>query len=342
VKKRGRGFCLVAHPGGTRFGGGDPNQAIVKLKMDGTFELLIGSVDIGQGSSMAMRQIAAEKLEVGVDRIGLVTADTSSSTYCCGTQASRVTYTAGNTVIAACDDFVAEVRKFGAGVFSTAEENIGIDHGYVVVLDDPTKRMSYEEFSRLLFSEGSFVVGHGSYMRRKFRPMDPEGGFFEGAGCVSYGSMVMDIEVDTETGQIDILDLFIAQDVGTPININNCEGQIEGGVVHSIGLSLMENLYPYYPKTAYMPKSFRDYVIPTAKDVPRLKYSIIGRPDAGGPFGAKGFSEGSTHFVAAAIGAAIHDAIGVWITSLPVTPEKVLRALDEKRGALDEKRDSST
>ncbi len=330
MKKRGRGFCLVAHPGGTRFGGGDPNQAIVKLKMDGTFELIIGSVDIGQGSSQAMRQIAAEMLQVGVDHIGLVTADTSSGTYCCGTQASRVTYTTGNAVISACEDFVDEVRKLGAAMFGTAEGNIGIDHGYVVVLDDPGRRKSYEDFSKLLFAEGSFAIGHGSYMRRTFRPMDPEGGFFEGAGCVSYGSMVMDIDVDTETGQIDILDLYVAQDVGTPININNCEGQIEGGVVHSIGLTLMENLYPYYPKTDFMPKSFRDYLIPTAKDIPRLEYSIIGRPDEGGPFGAKGFSEGSTHFVAAAMGAAVHDAIGVWITSLPITPEKVLRALDAK------------
>jgi len=331
MKKRGRGFCLVAHPGGTRFGGGDPNQAIVKLKMDGTFELIIGSVDIGQGSSMAMRQIAAEKLQVGVDLIGIVTADTASGTYCCGTQASRITFTTGNAVISACDDLAAEVRKFGAQMFDTPEENIGMDHGFVVVLDDPARRKSYEEFSRLLFAEGSFVIGHGSYMRRTFRPMDPDGGFFEGAGSVSYGSMVMDIDVDTETGQIDILNLYIAQDVGTPININSCEGQIEGGVIHSLGLSLMENLYPYYPKTDFMPKSFRDYVIPTARDIPELKYSIIGRPDEGGPFGAKGFSEGSTHFVSAAIGAAVHDAIGVWITSLPITPEKVLRALDEKR-----------
>jgi CO/xanthine dehydrogenase Mo-binding subunit len=336
LKKRGRGVCLVAHPGGTRYGGGDPNQAIVKLKLDGTFELITGSVDIGQGSSMTMRQIAAEKLQVSVDRIGLLTADTAAGAYCCGTQASRVTYTAGNAVIAACDDFIREVQKFGAGIFGTTEESIGIDSGYVVVKADPEKRMSYEDFSRLLFSEGSFIVGNGSYMRRKHRTMDPEGGFFEGTGSIAFGSMVMDIEVDVETGQIDILNLYIAQDVGTPINVNNCEGQVEGGVVHSLGMSLMENLSPYYPRTDFVPKSFRDYIIPTARDIPEIEYSIIGRPDEGGPFGAKGFSEGTTHFVAAAIGAAVYDAVGVWIDSLPVTPEKVLRALDEKSRSMNE------
>lgn len=336
MKKRGRGVCLVAHPGGTRYGGGDPNQAIVKLKLDGTFELLTGSVDIGQGSSMTMRQIAAEKLGVTVDRIGLLTADTAAGAYCCGTQASRVTYTAGNAVIAACDDLVREVRKFGAGVFETGEENIGIAAGCVVVKDDPEKRMSYADFSQLLFSEGSFIVGRGSYMRRRHGVMDPEGGFFEGAGSIAFGSMVMDIEVDVETGQIDILNLYIAQDVGTPININNCEGQIEGGVVHSLGMSLMENLIPYYPRTDFVPKSFRDYIIPTASDIPEIAYSIIGRPDEGGPFGAKGFAEGTTHFVAAAIVAAVYDAVGVWIDSLPVTPEKVLRALDEKARSMNE------
>jgi len=330
LKKRGRGVCLVAHPGGTRYGGGDPNQAIIKLKLDGTVELLIGTVDIGQGSSMVFRQITAEKLQVALDKIGMITADTSSGAYCSGTQASRAMFSCGNAIIAACDDFIRQLQQFGAKIFNTEEENINIDHGFVVVKSEPEKKMSYAQFSKYLFDQGDFVVGQGSYMMRKFRPMDPEGGFFEGSGNIAFGAMVMDIDVDTKTGQIDIINVYLAQDAGMPLNKIICEGQVEGGLVHSIGMTLMENLYPYYPETDFMPKSFRDYIIPTAKDIPQLQYVFVGGADPSGPYGAKGFSEMGTHYIAAAMGEAIYNAIGVWITSLPITPEKVLRALDAK------------
>jgi CO/xanthine dehydrogenase Mo-binding subunit len=203
----------------------------------------------------------------------------------------------------------------------------------VAVKDHPEKIMSFAQFSKTVFDNGGFVIGHGSYMMRKFKPMDPKGGFFEGSGNIAFGAMIMDVDVDTKTGQIDIVNVWLAQDAGTPLNMINCEGQAEGGLVHSIGMTLMENLYPYYPNTNFMPKSFRDYIIPTAKDIPPLKYTFVGRPDPNGPYGAKGFSEMSTHFAAAAIGEAVYNAIGVWITSLPITPEKVLRALDEKESS---------
>lgn len=338
MKHKGRGISCVAHPAGTRYGGGDPNQCIVKMKLDGSFELILGTVDIGQGSSMVYRQIAAELLGVGIDKIGMVTADTSAGTYCSGTNASRTMVSNGKAITNACRDLILNVQQFGAKVFDAPAEDVYMQDGYIGVNGDDAKKMSYGVFSKHIFDEAAdFVLGHGSFMLRKFRPMPADGGFFEGSGQIAFGAIVLDVEVDDETGVVDVKKAFLAQDAGVPLNRTICEGQLEGGVIHSLGMALMENLYPAFPETSSMTKNFRDYIIPTASDIPELEYAFVDSCDPLGPFGAKGFSEMCTHFVACAIGDAIYDAVGVWMTSLPITPEKVLRALDDKKNNITKK-----
>jgi CO/xanthine dehydrogenase Mo-binding subunit len=123
-----------------------------------------------------------------------------------------------------------------------------------------------------------------------------------------------------------------AYDIGKAINPLLVEGQIEGGIVMGIGDALMEHLYPYYPSLEWQPETFGDYVIPTAVDVPELEQEILECPSTNGPYGAKGFGEMTANLPSPAIVNAIYDAVGVWIDDLPATPQRVLRALEEKKG----------
>jgi CO/xanthine dehydrogenase Mo-binding subunit len=135
--------------------------------------------------------------------------------------------------------------------------------------------------------------------------------------------------VDTETGEVDVLRLVSVYDVGRAINPLLVEGQIEGGAVMGMGAALMENLYPYYPSLDWAPRTLGEYVIPTAMDVPDIEEGILECPSTENVYGVKGIGEMTSNPPSPAIVSAIHDAIGIWFYEVPVTPEKVLKALEE-------------
>jgi CO/xanthine dehydrogenase Mo-binding subunit len=147
---------------------------------------------------------------------------------------------------------------------------------------------------------------------------------------MAYGATVAEVEVDTETGWVKVLKLASAYDCGKAINPMLVEGQIDGGAAGGLGSALMEELHPYYPTLDHYPTGFFSYMIPTAKDLPELDAVVVEMGSRTGPYGAKGIGEMTANTQAPAIINAIHDAVGVWITNLPATPEKVLRALEAK------------
>lgn len=329
MKKRGVGIAAIHYPTGMS-GGGDPSQAVVSIKHDGTVNVLVGSVDIGQGCKTVLAQMVAEELGVPMEQIIVRNDNTDSCPLCTGTFASRVTHMAGNAVVRASQEARQVLFEIAADELGAPPDELAIEEGKVVVKDLPEQAIPIAELAdKATWAMGKIITGRGSFGRPPV-VLDPDTG--EGSPCqgLTYATTVAEVEVDTETGVVDVLKLVSAYDVGKAINPMMCEGQIEGGTAMGLGQAIMEDLTPYYPSINFQPRSFADYMIPTAKDITGAKAVVVEVPLKTGPYGAKGIGEMTANSQAAAIVNAINDAIGVWITDLPVTPEKVLRALEEQ------------
>lgn len=329
MKKKGRGMSAVMHPTGFK-GGGDPDQATIRMKVDGTVDLMVGAVDYGQGSKTVLRQIAAEELGIPIDMIALHNFSTDSMPFSTDTAASRVTFIAGNAVINAAKDFKKKAVEFASGLLDVPADELVIEGTKVYKKDDEEKSVDYATLGAASNWGGGYIVGNGAYLHSPGQPIDPETGAIEFAAAMAYCVCVADVEVDTETGQVTVESLKTGYEIGTCVNPLLCEGQFDGGAIMGVGMTLMEDMYPYYPNVNPMQKDFTDYIIPTTVDCPVMENVIVEIPDINGPFGAKGFAEMSSNPQPPAIANAIYDAIGVRIDSLPITPEKILNALAMK------------
>jgi len=329
AKKRGTGIAAVWYPTGLS-GGGDPSQAIVKMQLDGSVDVVIGSVDIGEGIRTVVRQFAAEELGVPIEKVSVTLVDTDSSPWDTGTFASRLTHQTGNAVLQAA----REARKV---LFEIAGKKLGVEpdtlvaeDGMVVVRDFPEQAIPIADIANsAIWDEQLIIAGRGSF-GWPTAVVDPETGEGEPLHNMAYGATVAEVEVDTETGQVVVLKLVSAYDCGKAINPLLVEGQIDGGAAGGLGSALYEELHPYYPTLDHYPTGFFSYMLPTAKDVPALEAVIVEMTSETGPYGAKGIGEMTANSQAPAIVNAIYNAIGVWITDVPATPEKILRALEMK------------
>jgi CO/xanthine dehydrogenase Mo-binding subunit len=327
AKKRGKGIAAVWYSTGMS-GGGDPSQVVVKMRPDGSVDVLLGSVDIGQGARTVMRQIAAQELGVPIDKVNVTLVDSDSSPLDTGTFASRVTHQTGNaTQIAA-----REARQV---LFEVASGQLGVSVGELEAKDDrivvrnaPEQALPIADVAgRATWDERRIIAGRGAF-GWPVAQVDPDTGEGEPLHNMAYGATVAEVEVDTDTGQVRVLKLVSAYDCGKAINPMLVEGQIDGGAAMGLGSALMEELHPYYPTLDHYPTGFFSYMVPTAKDLPELDAVIVEMGSDTGPYGAKGIGEMTANSQAPAIINAIHDAIGVWITDLPATAEKVLRAME--------------
>ena len=336
MKKRGVGIATGYYPTGMT-GGGDSSQAIVKIQLDGSADLIIGSCDIGQGAKTVLAQIAAEELGIEYEQVKVINDNTDTCPACFGTFASRVTYVAGNAVVQAAREAQKMLFEMAAPILQASVEDLESADGKIYVKSNPESSITIADVAlTATFNLRKLIVGRGHYMRDHSMP-DPETGACDPAATIAWTAIFAEVEVDTDTGVVDILKLIAAYDVGKAINPLLVEGQIEGGTIMGLGAAIMENLYPYYPSMDWQPQTIGDYVIPTAIDVPPMETEILESPSTEGPFGVKGIGEMTANAPSPAIVNAIHNAIGVWIDELPVTPEKILRALDEK--AVKEKRE---
>mgnify|MGYP002640740261 FL=1 len=328
MKKRGNGISLVLHPTGNK-GAGDPSQAAIQLKPDGTFTLIIGSVDLGQGSTTIMRQFAADELDVPIDTISVNNQAGNIAPVCTGSFASRVTLVAPHAIRIAAEDLRKKVCLWAAEQFEVDVADIVFAENKVSVKNDPAKVMSMAEVGAGVLGSANFFVGTGAWFAAPYTDHDPETGKMESVGAISFGACVVEIEVDTETGVVDVHKAIQVWEVGKAVNPLMCKMQIHGGLSIGLGYALMENSMPYYPGIEFSPGSLADYPIPTFADYPEDTTCALEEvPHPMGVKGAKGFSEGSSSAPISAIITAIHDATGVWITEVPITPEVVLRALE--------------
>jgi CO/xanthine dehydrogenase Mo-binding subunit len=327
VKKRGKGVAWMFYPiGFTAYA--NPSAAFVKVNQDGSAVVWTGATDVGQGSTTALAQIAADALGIPVELVTMVTSDTLQTPMDIGSVASRVTYIAGNAIVRACEaarQILFEVASEELGIGPEGLESRG---GWIYVRDFPERRVRVAEIARKAeVVKGRPVIGAGAY-NPPTTFLDPETGHGKPYNTYVYAAQVAEVEVDTETGEVKVLRITAVHDCGRAINPLLVEGQIEGGVAMGLGYALTEEMV--LQEGRVLNTKLADYLVPTSLDVPPVDVSIVEVPDPTGPFGAKGIGEPSLLPTAPAIVNAIYDAVGVRIRELPATPERILKALQEK------------
>jgi xanthine dehydrogenase molybdenum-binding subunit len=315
-KRVGRGIAC----GEWRLGGGRGSGAWVKLNEDGTVHLIAGMSEIGSGSSTAMVQIAAEVLGVKADAVALIAGDTETTPFDTLTAASRVTVSLGNAVQRAAADARDQLLRLAAERLEANPADLECRDGRIVVKGSPERGFSLGELARYAQTLGPGpILGRGSFSSRLPQSLH------------TYGTQIVEVEVDEETGQVALRRIVAAHDVGCAVNPQGVEGQIQGGVTQAIGHTLMEEV-KYTPNGDPQNAGFLDYKIPSILDLPLIEPVIVEEADEEGPFGARGVGEPPILAMAPAIANAIADAVGVRITSLPITAEKVLQALRRGHG----------
>lgn len=327
MKKRGTGIgCMWYGIGNT--GLPNPAAAFVEVHGDGSVTALVGCADIGQGSSTVMAQIVAETIGVNYEDVYVTAADTGVTPEGGATSASRQTYISGNACCEAAKVAKKTLVEVAADAFGVTPEEIEIKNKNVFVKNDESKQMDFSTLMGEMKKRGKIALGSGSFnpATTLLDPVDMHGIPF---ACYGFATHIVEVEVDTDTGQVDVLKVVAAHDVGKAINRQMVEGQIEGGCAMGMGFAILEELE--LEKGAIKNPGFSKYLINTAMDMPEIYPIIVEDPTSTGPYGAKGVGEPALIPVAPAILNAIHDAIGVRFTEVPVTPRKIIEALSNKQ-----------
>ncbi|HYL41424.1 MAG TPA: molybdopterin cofactor-binding domain-containing protein [Candidatus Binatus sp.] len=333
ARLRGRGIAAVNYPTGMNLGG-DPSQALVHATTSGSFVVTLSATDLGQGLRTVIGQIAAETLGVRAEDVVIDTADTDTGPHDMGTFASRATHRVGNAVIAAAREAVEALLDVAADELEAARGDLELDgEGNVRVRGVPGRSMPVAEVAiRAQFDHGRTISGRGAWMKPR-SPVDPETGAMDPDSTEAHACTVAEVEVDTDTGVVTVLSLRSAYEVGRQVNPALVQGQITGGAFMGLAHALYETTDPYYPSPEHRPHDFSEYLLPGPHELPVMESVVLEIPSSNGPYGVKGVGEMTANSPIPAIVNAIHDAIGVRIDKLPITPERVLRALDAKAAA---------
>jgi len=343
--KTGRGFAAIEYPTGMNQNG-DPSQAWIKVKPDGRIDVFAGTSDIGNGSKTIQSQIVAETIGVPYEWITYDNSNTDSSPVCTGTFASRATFVAGKAAEKAAENVRQKILEIAGKELEIDPADLEIIDGEVVAKGAPQKKISVPDVAAAAtWTYGELITGTGAQLKPFATIVEPTTGKVDlpPHSAISYASCAAEVEVDDETGVVTVTRLWQCYDVGKSINPTLVEGQIEGGAMQGLGLGVLENCYPYYPSVEHRGAQFGSYLAPGMEDLPQIDTIIIENPSTDGPYGAKGIGEMANNAQPPAIATAVFDAVGVWVTELPVTPERVLRALQAKASGTDEpKRDGKT
>jgi len=317
---RGRGLAMGLKSSATV----SVSNAIVRLHHDGSVSVLVGTSDMGQGSRTVLSQVAADELGIPVDGVRVVMGDTSVVPFDTSTSASRSSVFSGNAIGLACRDIRGQLCSIAAELYGEPEEEIRVDGGRVHVHGEG---LAYGALLKDYFgpSRGE-LIGVGR-CRARYLPEHPLG------GAPSFWELVAvacEVEVDETTGEILIHKLVTVSDVGKAINPQHVEMQDEGAAVMGLGHTLMEHLI-LDEGGRISNLGALDYRIPTSRDLPlEVATFMVENQDGPGPYGAKGAGESGILAIAPAVAAAVQAATGVRIRDLPLTPERVWRALMEK------------
>jgi len=301
------------------FNGGGQSAAAIVVATDGTVSLLEGSTDIG-GSRAAMAMIVAETLGIGVDDVKPAVVDTDTIGYHDGTGGSRVTYATGHACYNAAIDTQQKMAARAAQQLEVEEGSVEWRDNAFGCNSDASKKLTFAEVAAQQGSTGGPIEGTGSINA-------------SGAGN-AFATHIVDVSIDEETGKVQILRYTAVQDVGKAIHPSYVEGQIQGGAMQGIGWALNEGYFYKEDGTMANP-TFLDYRMPTALDLPMVDTILVEVANPASPHGIRGVGEVPIIPPMAAVANAIHDAIGVRLTELPMSPDKVLEGI-QSRGEYDE------
>jgi CO/xanthine dehydrogenase Mo-binding subunit len=295
-------------------GGLQPASAIVCLNSDGTINVTVGSADI-TGTNTTFAQITAEVLGLPLEMVNVTSGDTRTAPYAGMSAGSKTTYTVGRAVKEAAEDAKRQMLEIAAKRLEAAAEDLTMADGKISLNGADEKSLDFRRLGRITTGFGAphaAVVGRGAISTRKMAP--------------GFTAQAAEVEVDPDTGEVTLLGFAIAQDAGFAINPLSVEGQMQGGASQGLGIALSEEML-YDHQGRLLNGNLLDYRMPTSRDLPPIEAIIVEVPSEEGPYGARIVGEPSIVAGAAAVANAVCDAIGVRLTGVPITPERVLRAL---------------
>jgi len=312
------GVGLACAMQGSGITGIDMAAATLLMNEDGSFRLLVGATDLGTGSDTVLAQIAAEALGVPAEKIVVYSSDTDFTPFDTGAYASSTTYVSGNAVLRAAEEVKRQILEVAAEMLEEPVEALTLERERVVSRRTG-RSVSYEE------------IGHRATYVANQRQIAATASFTCPESPPPFAAFFCEVAVDTETGAVRVEKFVAVADCGQPIHPKLAEGQLEGAVVQGIGHALYEEML-FSERGSCVNRTFFDYRIPTALDVPEIEAILVPSEEPTGPFGAKSIAEIGINGPLPAISNAIYHAVGVRLTRAPFTPERVLEALKAKKG----------
>ncbi|MBN1318969.1 MAG: xanthine dehydrogenase family protein [Anaerolineales bacterium] len=304
----------------------DTSRAWVGIELDGTVVIRCGTPDLGAGQNNSLAQIAAEVLGVPLDNVIVYSTDSAVTPLAGTSTATRQLFMSGNAVKNAASAVREVLLKRAQNIFEEELNNLDLADGMAFVKNHPDQSISLEELASLCAADGLPLSNLTEFQAPFTDPVDPETGQGRIWPDFTFGAHAVEVAVDVETGQVDVIKSVACHDIGRAINYAAAEGQITGGSHQGLGYALMEE---FKLKQGYVQtRSLSEYLMPTALDMVPTKVIILESGTGVGPFGAKGIGEPSLTPAAPALANAVADAIGARVYSLPLTPEKVLEAID--------------
>ena len=308
-----RGVGMVALMQGSSIPEIDMGAASIKMNDDGSFNLLMGATDLGTGSDTVLAQIAAEELGTTVDNIIVYSSDTDLTPFDVGAYASSTTYLSGEAARKAAAGVKEQILGVGAAMLDVKPEKLICKEGKVICREKG-KELAFSEIAlQSLYIKNQFQIAHtASHITHESPP--------------PFSAHFVEVEVDTQTGKVDVIKYVAAVDCGTPINPNLARGQTDGGVLTGISYALTEE-YKFSKTGKMLNPHFGEYKIFTTADLPEIVSILVPTYEPSGPYGAKSVSELPVNGPIPAISNAIYNAVGIRLTEAPFTPDKVLKAL---------------
>ncbi len=324
--RKGIGIASMLHVGGgAKIYRSDGCGTTVKLDDYGYLTIITGSTEIGQGSETVLAMIAAEELGIEMQKIKVINTDSDVKPWDVGVHASRTSFVAGNSLLGAMkilkEKLIVQAKKdMGTGdeALEFVEGSIQSSSGKVIKIDKLVRNMHFK--GNELCSASYFYEPPSKFADKDFKG--------DISGNYAFAAQTIEVEVDTYTGNVKVLDIHMSQDVGRVLNPLGLDGQIHGGIATGIGYALTEELKIVDGRV--LNPNFHDYKMLTACDMPNIEFHPVESLDEAGPYGSKGVGEAPLIPTAAAIANAVSNALDIEITSLPITPENVLRAIQEQ------------
>jgi len=336
-EKKGKGNGVGVGIGCGGFSSGVRNAALsdaaamIKLNEDGGVVLFTGAADMGQGCNTILGQIVAEVLGIDLKDVTVIAGDTETCPYTPGAVGSTTTWYAGNAVKLCAEDVRKQIAEVVAARFKANMDEIEFYDHQVFLQSDPEKKMPFVAAVRAaqVSDAKGVIIGRATYYPPGIEWPDPNRSYAGNiSGGYSFSTQVAEVEVDKGTGKVLVKKMYLVDDCGFPLNPLSCEGQAQGSASNAQGEMLFEELV--MDRGRIVNCSFEGYKMPTAIDSPQFENETVITNEPGGPFGAKEIGEGFILSGFGAIANAIHDATGIWVKDLPITSEKILKALKEK------------